>query len=77
MANDWKIPLLTIEAMPYLTRLGRAPTDNDYEVALSLGYERLERQLPLDDASDLYCDFDANYNDYMSAVRARFSEIQH
>ena len=76
MKNDWKIPLLTIEAMPYLTRLGRAPTNDDYEIALSLGYERLERQLPLEDASDLYCDFDANYADYVSAIRARFSEIK-
>jgi hypothetical protein len=76
MSTDWKIPLLTIESMPYLVQLNRAPNEDDFEVALSLGYEKLERKLPLEDASDLYCDFDANYSDYVSAIRARFFEIK-
>lgn len=77
MDNDWKIPLLTIEAMPHLTRLTREPTIEDFDSALGAGYRALESKLPFDEACDLYCDLDARWDAYRDTLRARFAEIQH
>jgi hypothetical protein len=70
---DLHIELLTLEAMPYLVALSRAPTIDDLDDALGVGYRRLEGQLPLEEASDLYCDLDARWEAYRDALLARFA----
>jgi hypothetical protein len=71
--SDLHIALVVIEAMPYLTRLNREPTVDDLDAALGAGYRRLESQLPLDEASDVYCDLDARWETYREALRERFA----
>ena len=66
------VSLLTLEAMPYLTRLNREPTVEDLDAALGAGYRRLESQLPFDEVCDLYCDLDARWDTYREALRERF-----
>jgi len=68
-ASDLNIKLLTLEAMPYLTHLEREPTADDFDTAIGIGYRSLEAQLPFDEVSDLYCDLDARWSDYVSALR--------
>ena len=65
------VSLLTLEAMPYLTRLNREPTVEDLDAALGAGYRRLESQLPFDEVCDLYCDLDARWDTYREALRER------
>lgn len=65
------VSLLTLEAMPYLTRLNREPTLEDLDAALSAGYRRLESQLPFDEVCDLYCDLDTRWTTYRDALRER------
>jgi len=72
--TDLHVNLLALEAMPYLTRLNRAPTADDYDSAIGAGYRRLEAQLPFDEVADLYCDLDARWGVYLDAVRARYAE---
>lgn len=66
------VSLLTLEAMPYLTRLNREPTVEDLDAALGAGYRRLESQLPFDEVCDLYCDLDTRWDIYREALRQRF-----
>lgn len=66
------VSLLTLEAMPYLTRLNRTPTVEDLDAALGAGYRRLESQLPFDEVCDLYCDLDTRWTTYRDALRERF-----
>lgn len=66
------VSLLTLEAMPYLTRLNREPTVEDLDAALGAGYRRLESQLPFDEVCDLYCDLDTRWTTYREALRERF-----
>jgi hypothetical protein len=74
--TDLHVSLVTLEAMPYLTRLNRAPTADDYDSAIGAGYRRLESQLPFDEVCDLYCDLDARWSVYLDAVRLRYAEVQ-
>jgi hypothetical protein len=73
--TDLHVNLVTLEALPYLTRLNRAPTADDYDSAIGAGYRKLEAHLPFDEASDLYCDLDARWGVYLDAVRARYAEV--
>ena len=66
------VSLLTLEAMPYLTRLNRTPTVEDLDAALGAGYRRLESQLPFDEVCELYCDLDTRWDTYREALRERF-----
>lgn len=64
--------LLTLAAMPYLSRINRAPTVEDFDDALGAGYRVLEAQLPFEEACDLYCDLDAHWETYRTALENRF-----
>ena len=67
------VSLLTLEAMPYLTRLNCEPTVEDLDAALGAGYRRLESQLPFDEVCDLYCDLDTRWTTYREALRERLA----
>ena len=70
--TDLHVSLVTLEAMPYLTRLNRAPTADDYDSAIGAGYRRLESQLPFDEVCELYGDLDTRWTTYRDALRERF-----
>jgi hypothetical protein len=72
MKTDWKISILTIQAMPYLSRLGRKPKTEDYDDALGAAYRDLEAELPFEDASELYCDLDARWKIYRRELKKRY-----
>jgi hypothetical protein len=46
-----------------------SPADR-MEIAIGIAFERAMARLPMDDASELYCDIDSNYPDYVEAVEA-------
>jgi hypothetical protein len=70
---DLHVALVAIEAMPYLTRLDREPTVDDFDAALGAGYRRLESQLPFDEVCELYGDLDTRWETYREALRERFA----
>lgn len=70
--SNLHIELVTLEAMPYLTRY-REPTIKDLDSALGAGYRRLASQLPFDEVCDIYCDLDARWDTYRNALRDRFA----
>ena len=72
--SDWKIGLVTMEAVRILREyqfsiLG-ASHDTRVATAIGLAYDKLEGDLPFDDASDLYCDIDARFPEYVAAINA-------
>ena len=70
--SDWKIGLVTMEAVRLLNQPNSIdlPHDARVEMAIDLAYERLQSRLPFDDASDLYCDIDARFPEYVAAINA-------
>ena len=70
--QDWKIGLVTMEAVRILNQPNsiNLPHDARVEMAIDLAYERLQSGLPFDDASDLYCDIDARFPEYVAAINA-------
>lgn len=70
--SDWKIGLVTMEAVRLLKQPNSVGLSHDARVAMAidLAYERLQSGLPFDDASDLYCDIDARFPEYVAAINA-------
>ena len=70
--SDWKIGLVTMEAVRILNQPNsiNLPQYARVEMAIDLAYERLQSGLPFDDASDLYCDIDARFPEYVAAINA-------
>lgn len=70
--QDWKIGLVTMEAVRILNQPNsiNLPQDARVAMAIDLAYERLQSGLPFDDASDLYCDIDARFPEYVAAINA-------
>ena len=70
--SDWKIGLVTMEAVRLLNQPNSIDLPHDARVAMAidLAYERLQSRLPFDDASDLYCDIDARFSEYVAAINA-------
>lgn len=71
--NEWMVALLTLEALPYLPTLPHDLTDDECDTALGLAFQRLQSQLPFDEACDLYCDLDMRFPEYIDALRDRFA----
>lgn len=69
--SDLHVRLLTLYAVPSLSRLTRSPTDDELDAALGAGYRALEGKLPFDECCDLYCDLDARWDTYREALRER------
>lgn len=72
MTKEWMLSEIKYEAARLL-RAGNgvslSPAER-MEISIGLAFEKAERRLPMDDASDLYCDIDANYPEYVKAVEA-------
>ena len=70
--SDWKIGLVTMEAVRILNQPNsiNLPHDARVAMAIDLAYEKLQNGLPFDDASDLYCDIDARFPEYVAAINA-------
>lgn len=63
------------EIAPEVVRLLRSENglnlseESRIEIAIGLAFEKAMSRLPIDDASDLYCDIDDNYNLYVAAIK--------
>lgn len=70
--SDWKIGLVTMEAVRLLNQPNSIGLPHDARVAMAidLAYENLQGGLPFEDASDLYCDIDARFPEYVAAINA-------
>ena len=76
MTKEWMISEIKYDAARLLRDVNGAslsPADR-MEIAIGIAFERAMSRLPMDDASDLYCDIDANYPDYAAAINALLSE---
>jgi len=69
--QDWMLS----EIAPEVVRLLRSGNglnlseESRIEIAIGLAFEKAMSRLPMDDASDLYCDLDENYNLYVAAIQ--------
>lgn len=76
MKNDWMLSEIKYDAARLLrdgNGASLSPADR-MEIAIGIAFERAMSRLPMDDASELYCDIDANYPDYVAAIDALLSE---
>ena len=75
MKNDWMISEIKYDAARLLrdgNGASLSPADR-MEIAIGIAFERAMARLSMDDASDLYCDIDANYPDYVAAINSLLS----
>jgi len=72
MRRIWMLSEIKYDAAELL-RAGNgaslSPADR-METAIGIAFERAMARLPMDAASELYCDIDSNYPDYVEAVEA-------
>lgn len=76
MTKEWMLSEIKYDAARLLrdgNGASLSPADR-MEIAIGIAFERAMSRLPMDDASDLYCDIDANYLDYVAAIDALLSE---
>ena len=76
MAREWMLSEIKYSAARLLrdgNGASLSPADR-MEIAIGIAFERAMARLPMDDASDLYCDIDTNYSDYVKAIEALLSE---
>jgi hypothetical protein len=71
MTQDWMLS----EIAPEVVRMLKAGNglnlseQSRIDIAIGLAFEKAMSRLPIDDASDLYCDLDENYNLYVAAIQ--------
>ena len=76
MTENWMLGEIAYEAARSLAAgngVSLSPADR-MSIAIGLAFEKAESRLPLEDASELYCDLDANYPAYVAAVTAILEE---
>lgn len=72
MTKEWMLSEIKYDAARLLrdgNGASLSPADR-MEIAIGIAFERAMSRLPMDDASDLYCDIDANYPEYVKAVES-------
>jgi hypothetical protein len=72
MTQEWMLSEIKYDAARLLrdgNGASLSPADR-MEISIGLAFEKAQRRLSMDDASDLYCDIDANFPAYVATVNA-------
>lgn len=71
MTQEWMLSEITYEAVRLL-RAGNGlnlSEETRIDYAISIAFEKAQSRLPIDDATDLYCDLAKNYDIYAAAIK--------
>ena len=71
MTQEWMLSEITLEAVRLLKAGNglKLTEETRIDYAISIAFEKAQSRLPMDDAADLYCDLDDNYDVYVAAIK--------